>query len=166
MNHQIRISEDTMNRLKACARPFEDKDPEDVIRRLLNEHKVASGHAPSLDILQSARTPISRVPRERGAVVQIGGHQIPAVSVRDLYEQALKFLVGNHRGDLDRLLPFKTSHERYLLADKPIHPSGNPFVVPVEYRGYHMEAHKDYKNAVAHLALLVEKVGLKLRYLR
>jgi hypothetical protein len=29
-----------------------------------------------------------------------------------------------------------------------------------------MEAHKDYKNVVAHLGSLVEKLGLKLKYLR
>lgn len=168
MQHQIRVSDDTMNRLKACAEPFVDKDPEDVVRRLLDEHDSFSRkRAPSSHpLLQSARTPISRVPRERGTAVQIEGHQIQAVSVRDLYEQALKLLVGSHRADLDRILPFKTSHERYLLADKPIHPSGNPFVVPVEYHGYHMEAHKDYKNAVAHLGSLVEKLGMKLKYLR
>ena len=157
-----------MNRLKRCAEPFVDKEPEDAIRRLLDEHdNFSRKHAPSSDpLLQSTQIPTSRVPRERGTVVQIGGHQIEAVSVRDLYEQALKFLVGSHRVDLDRLLPFKTSRERYLLADKAIHPSGNPFVVPVEYHGYYMEAHKDYKNAVAHLGSLVGKLGLKLKYLR
>lgn len=168
MHHQIRVSQDTMSRLKACAEPFVDKDPEDVVRRLLDEHdNLSRMRAPSPGPrYQSGRPSIYRVPRERGTVVQIGGHQIQAVSVRDLYEQALKFLVGSHRVELDRLLPFKTSQERYLLADKPIHPSGNPFVVPVEYHGYCMEAHKDYKNAVAHLGSLVEKLGLKLKYLR
>jgi len=85
----------------------------------------------------------------------ISDHQIQAVSVSvpDLHEQALKFLVGSRRADLDRLLPLKTSRERYLLADKPV-------------RGYYMEAHKDYKNAVAHLSSLVKKSGIELKYLR
>ena len=67
--------------------------------------------------------------------------------------------------DLDRLLPFATSRERYLAATKPIHPTGNPFVVPVKYHGYYMEAHKDYKNAISHLGSLVAKLGLELKYL-
>jgi len=168
MRHQIGISDDTMKRLKACARPFVDKDPEDVVRYLLDEHEtLRSKIAWSSDLPhQSTQKSVSRIPRERGAIVQIGDHQIQAVSVRDLYEQALKFLVGGRRVDLRPLLPFRTSRERYLLADKAVHPSGNPFVVPVEYHGYYMEAHKDYKNAVAHLGSLVERLGMELRYLR
>jgi hypothetical protein len=164
---QISVSDETMNRLKACAKPFVDRDPEDVLRRLLDEHdksgrKQSSSPRPWP---QPERTPASRVPRERGADVQISGHRIQAVSVRDLYEQALRFLVDNHRAALVRLLPFRTSRQRYLVADKSTHPSGNPFVVPVEYHGFYIEAHKDYENAVKHLRAFVEKLGLKLKYL-
>jgi len=74
-------------------------------------------------------------------------------------------LVEKCKVDLDRLLPFATSRERYLAATKPIHPTGNPFVVPVKYHGYYMEAHKDYKNAISHLGSLVAKLGLELKYL-
>jgi hypothetical protein len=156
-----------MNRLKACVEPFVDKTPEDVIRRLLDEHDNSEHkHAPlTRPLRQPGPSPASRIPRERGLRAQVDRHQIQAVSVRDFYEQVLKILVNEHRVDLDRLLPFKTSHERYLLAAKPIHPSGNPFVVPVEYKGYCMEAHKDYKNAIAHLDSFVEKLGLTFKYL-
>ena len=167
MPHQIRVSDDTMNRLKAHAEPFVDKNPEDVIRRLLDEHdNHMSRQKPSSQPLrQHERTPVSRVPRERGTVVRIGGHQFQAASVRDLYEKALRLLVDKYGVGLTRLLPFPTSSERYLVADKPFHPSGNPFIVPVEYHDHYMEAHKDYNNAIRHLRSLVKKLGLELEYL-
>ena len=59
----------------------------------------------------------------------------------------------------------RTSGERFLIALKPVHPSGKPFVVQVEYRGFYMEAHKDYKNAIAHLRILCNRLGLSLNYL-
>jgi hypothetical protein len=156
-----------MNRLKACAEPFVDKSPEDVIRRLLDEReKSTPRYAPSSHpVRQHERTPASRVPRERGILVEIDGRQIQAASVRDFYEQVLRLLVDHHSVQLARLLPFKTSKRRYLVADKPVHPSGNSFVVPVEYHGHYMEAHKDYENAVAHLGSLLRKLGLELKYL-
>jgi hypothetical protein len=167
MYHQIRLSEETMNRLKNCAEPFRDKDPEDVIRRLLDAHDCSGQkhEGANSSERQLERSPISRVPRERGAEVEIDNEQIRAISVPDLYKQALKLIVDKHGSKLKRLLPFATSGERYLVADKPVHPSGNPFFIPVEYDGYFMEAHKDYKNAVRHLLLLTEKLGLQLRYL-
>lgn len=155
---QIRISEETMARLKALAEPFIDKEPEDVVRRLLDrlEHTTK----PSVQVPQP-----SRMPRERGVTIQMGNRKIQAISVRDLYAQALRVLVDEHRSSLKRLLPFKTSSERYLIAEKPIHPTGNAFVVPVEYQQHYMEAHKDYKNAVKHLELLARGLGLKVIYL-
>ena len=95
----------------------------------------------------------------------VAGRQLQATSVRHLYEEVLKILVEKYRVELDRLLPFSTSRERYLVASKPINPTANSFVVPVKYHGYYMEAHKDYKNASSHLAPLVAKPGLEHRYL-
>jgi hypothetical protein len=168
VHHQMRISEETMSRLRACAQPFVDKEPEDVVRRLLDEHEGSNGKqgsASSFRPQESERASISRLPRERGIVVQIEGHQIRAVSVSDLYKQSLKLFVDRHKSALEKFLPFSTSDRRYLVARDAVHPGGNPFVVPVEYHGYHMEAHKDYKNAVEHLRKLAKSLGLETKYL-
>jgi hypothetical protein len=176
MIHQIRISDDTMIRLKACAEPFTDKEPEDVIRRLLDEreHKAGSqrkpashgGRSETEDSMAPQLGPStkSRVPRERGVTIEIGGRQIQAPTVRELYKQALTFLVDKHEAELTQLLPFETSVQRYLVANKPKHPSGRDFVIPVPYHNYWMEAHKDYKNAVEHLGKLASKLNLSFRY--
>jgi len=172
MAQQITVSEEVFARLSRLARPFVDREPQDVIRRLLEQNEGA-GAKPSekpdsqfaRPVLPGDRSPMSRVPRERGAVVKIGYHRIEAVSVRSLYEEALKLLVADYGSKLKSVVPLKTSAERYLIAAKPIHPTGKPFVIPVEYRGFCMEAHKDYKNAVAHLRILCDRLGLGLRYL-
>ena len=174
MTHQIRISEDTMARLKACAEPFKDRDPEDVIRRLLDERDRNDGHRKQNNRSgesesEDSMTPPgsdtkSRAPRERGATIEIGGRQIRAATVPDLYKQALTFLVDKHEDKLSQLLPFKTSAERYLVANTPKHPSGKDFFIPVPYHDYWMEAHKDYKNAIEHLGKLASKLRLSFRY--
>jgi hypothetical protein len=97
--------------------------------------------------------------------VRIGERRINAVSVRALYEEALRLLVENNASELKSVVPLRTSKERFLIALEPIHPTGNPFVVPVEYRGFYMEGHKDYKNAIAHLRILCGRLGLQLQYL-
>jgi hypothetical protein len=176
--HAIQLSDETLDRLKALAEPFVDREPEDVIRRLLDSHEqktrsLAQSSSPSpvgsvsdqSDAELVERSIQSRVPRERGAEVEIDKHRIEAVSVRDLYEQVLRLLIENHKAQLTPLLPFKTSGVRYLVAKKPVHPSGRPFVVPVEYHDYFMEAHKDYKIAIEHLAKLAKKLALPFRYL-
>lgn len=170
MRHQIALSDETLGRLKMLAEPFVDKEPEDVIRRLLDDWESRSSRSLHSERAEggsttTGRSAESRVPRERGTRVQIGDHVIEAISVRDLYKQALAFLVGNYKVKLQATLPYKTSAERYLVAAEPKHPAGNPFVVPVEFRGFYIEAHKDYKNAVAHLSNLCERLSLKLTYL-
>jgi hypothetical protein len=176
--NRIHLSDATLARLKALAEPFVDTEPEHVIRRLLDSNEESLGNGsrssdsrtapqpiPLLDRPQTRNTE-SRAPRERGATFDIDGRHIQAVSVRDCYEQVLKLLVEDHRPELDRLLPFKTSRQRYLVAKANVHPNGNDFVVPVKHHGYYMEAHKDYKNAIAHLKTLVaDKLKLPFKYL-
>ncbi|MCH7735857.1 MAG: hypothetical protein IH872_00485 [Chloroflexi bacterium] len=171
MSKNILVSDKTYARLQGCVEPFVDKEPEDVIIRLLNDYENANGSA---DFRNSSRTesmggdsvlPRDRNPRERGTTVKINDHRIDAVSVRDLYKQALKYLLENHEGSLKQQIPFKTSDARYLLNTSAKHPRGNPFVIPMEYEGYYMEAHKDYKNGIAHLRRLVERLGLTFEYL-
>jgi hypothetical protein len=172
MAHQITVSDDVFGRLSKLARPFVDRKPEDVIQWLMDHYERSDRKVPPRPD-RSAATPVSpgnrttdsRVPRERGATVRIGDYKIEAVSVRSLYEEALKFFVANHSSNLRSVVPLKTSSERFLIATKPIHPTGNPFVIPVEYRGLYMEAHKDYKNAIRHLGTLCNRLGLNLDYL-
>lgn len=164
----VQISDETLDRLKSVAEPFVDKEPEDVIRRLLDDHALTSADhgrrarrkATSLVV---ERRLMRRTPRERGIIVELDGHRLQAVSVRDLYQQALAFLVEHHEAHLKAAGPFKTSNRRYLLANEPIHPSGNRFVIPVEYRGYYLEAHKDYKNGISHLRSLLRRLNLTLK---
>jgi hypothetical protein len=173
MAHQITVSDEVFERLKRLAEPFVDREPEDVLRRLLDRnesffagdgtHDKSETRLPAS--LQESVSPISRVPRERGTTVQIGDNKIDAVSVRALYGQALKLFVDRHSSKLKSVVPLKTSGQRYLIALKPVHPSGKPFVKPVEFRGFYMESHKDYKNGIAHLRILCSRLGLPLKYL-
>lgn len=155
-------------RLKKLAEPFVDREPEDVIKRLLDRGELNTGAQvgeATRDRKRTERSPTSRVPRERGARVQVGDQILEATSVRDLYEQALRFFVEHHKSKLETVVPLRTSKERFLIARDPAHPGGNPFVVPVQFRGFHMEAHKDYKNAIEHLEKLGERLGLQVTYL-
>jgi hypothetical protein len=160
MTHQITVSNEIFIRLKNLAEPFVDQ-PEDVIRRLLDGSQISDGNGKPPD----GRSPDSRVPRERGVRVRIDDKEIDGDSVRDLYKQVLELLVQNYRLELTAVLPFKTSGKRYLIARDPTHSTGNKFVVPVEVQGFHMEAHKDYKNAIAHLEKLCGRLGLDFKYL-
>lgn len=169
MSHTITISDDTFARLQNCAIPFVDTEPQDVIRRLLDLHggtlESRQPPAPPTGASEEAQHSLvsrsaARLPRQRGTTVVVDGVTISAVSVRDLYEQALKVLVDAHEQELAAVLPVRTSSQRYLVAQQDTHPNGRPFVIRVDYRGYYMEAHKDYKNAVSHLKHLVTRLGL------
>ena len=97
--------------------------------------------------------------REKGAIVKIDGILIKAKSVGDMYSQALKHLVSS--GLIKKIsLPYATSSKRNLLSDKPEHPTGNSFVIPIKHENYFMEAHKDYKNAIAHLKNMLDESGI------
>jgi hypothetical protein len=108
----------------------------------------------------------SRSPRERGITVEFGERRVVASTVADLYEQILRLLVDS--GQIMRLrpfLPYPTSSKRYLIADKPVHPNGHDFVLPIQYSGLHMETHKDYKNAVSQLSRFLAKGQIRFRVL-
>jgi hypothetical protein len=164
---QFSLPDDLFARLQALAVPLVDT-PADVVRRLVDFYeenqppaaKQWPGHGNWGGSRDQAPTLPQRAPRERGTTVEIWGHVIQAVSVRDLYERALKLLVDNgHAKRLKEIIPFRTSGQRYLIAEQPIHPAGNRFVVPVEYKGFVMEAHKDYTNAKRHLEKLIKRLG-------
>lgn len=168
MSRVIRIPESTFQRLQKLAAPLVDT-PASVIEKLLDfydtqedkdlpEIEVSGAHLP--DDLSG------RVPRQRGVTVQVDGQAIKAVSVPDLYDQILRFICDKgHIKKLKRHLPLATSSKRYLIATDPVHPNGKNFVLPVKYKGYCMEAHKDYKNGVNHLRKMLDLCGLSLSYL-
>jgi hypothetical protein len=175
MERKIAIPEDLYARLEALARPFEDREPADVIRRLIDSQasnqNSSSSFPPSPSSLASTRdAPASqvngRVPRERGATVKLNGHVLHADSVRDLYEQTLHYLSSNAAWDrVVQLAPIKTSSRRYLISKDPTHPNGNPFVIPVHHRGLYMEAHKNYQTAISQLSRLLAKCGIEFTYI-
>ena len=50
---------------------------------------------------------MERAPRERGITIEIGGHVIRAISVKELYQETLKFLVEKgHSKRLKDFVPF------------------------------------------------------------
>lgn len=174
---EVTLSDDLFARLEALTVPLVPTVP-DVIGRLLDHYErtasksrtaVPAASAPARSQVTPVlheRSTTGRSPRERGATIEIEDHQIRAVSVRDMYEQAMRYIVDKgHSKRLKPLVPLRTSSQRYLIAERPTHPNGNDFVVPARYGGYFMESHKDYRNAVKHLAQLTDKLGLKLRYL-
>lgn len=167
----IEVSSALLDRLESLAGPL--FSPSDVIERLINQAQpnldpgnfVASIGAPGRthDMDGSGQPP--RAPRSRGAEIEINGQRMTAVSVPDMYLQVLKLLVDEkHIEKLDPRIPFKTSNQRYLIAKSPVHPNSNQFVKPVEYRGYFMEAHKNYENAMSGLSRFLRSVGIKIRY--
>ena len=105
----------------------------------------------------------NRSPRQRGISVTIDGRKFSAMSVSDLYDQVLKYLYENKLIEkLKPYLPYATSRKRYLISIEPVHPQGNQFVVPIEYKGYYMEAHKSYHTAITCLTDLLGLIGLSL----
>lgn len=97
--------------------------------------------------------------------IEIDGHVIRAISVKEMYQETLRYLLDNgHAKRVKDLVPFSTSSLRYLIADRPVHPNRKDFVVPVKCGGYFMEAHKSYKTGIEHLSRFVARMGLKLKY--
>lgn len=179
MSRVVRISETSFQRLQKLAVPLEDT-PSSVIERLLDFYDSQSNpdtykkeplpaltQVPRMDGARQKEdyALLNRTPRQRGAIVEIGGKRFNVGSLADLYNQVLRFLDAN--GQLDKLkpyLPIATSNKRYSIAALPVHPRGNEFVRPVEYLGYFMEAHQDYKNGIISLRRILNRLGLSLSY--
>ena len=82
-----------------------------------------------------------------------------------MYRQVLQWLVDGKRLEkVQASIPFRTSKQRYLIAKSPKHPSGNDFVSEVKYKGYYMEAHKNYENALSGLKQFLEPHGYSVSY--
>ncbi len=179
MSRVVRISETSFQRLQKLAVPLEDTTTS-VIERLLDfydsqntldpykkEPLPAHTRVPQMDGARQKEdyALLHRTPRQRGAIVEIGGKRFDAGSLSDLYSQVLRFLDAN--GQLDKLksyLPIATSKVRYVIAAKPLHPNGRGFIRPVEYLGYFMESHQDYKNGIRSLRRILNHLGLSISY--
>lgn len=160
----IDVSAAVLRRLETLGGPL--FRPSEVIERLLDQ---VAGRASVLGETGGtqplADTARPRVPRSRGVDLSIDSHRISAVSVPDMYVQVLKWLVdGKHLEKVQGSIPFRTSKQRYLIAKSPKHPSGNDFVSEVKYKGYYMEAHKNYENALSGLKQFLEPHGYKVSY--
>jgi hypothetical protein len=166
MTKTICISEEVYARLEALARPFEDREPEDVIRRLLDGESVkekAKVHCGGYGL----KTDIVRTPRERGTIVELDDSRISATTVPDLFTKVMEFINSKGLWDkLESMAPYNTSAKRYLFAKNPIHPKGNDFFVELKYRNMYFEAHKNYETAIKQLDRLLSQLDIKFKYVR
>ena len=177
----IRISQSIFERLQKLAVPLEDT-PADVIERLLDFYdanqkqetstweKAGNQVEPSsVDYVKTRKAvkgPSDRAPRQRGVTIKINGQKFRADTLAELYYEVLRFVCDiGHIEKLKPHLPLPTSRKRYLIATEPVHPNGREFVAPVEYNGYYMESHKDYKNGINHLRKMLNVCELSLIYI-
>lgn len=166
MAKTITLSDEVFSRLQALARPFEDREPEDVIRRLLDGDSVKSVRNPSS---RNAVTDLNiiRSPRERGVVVKLNGERISASTVPDLCTKIMEFIYSKGLwSQFEKLAPYKTSTKRYLFSETPKHPLGNDFFVPLKHRNIYMEAHKNYATTIKQLGRLLSQLGIEFEYIR
>ncbi|MEJ1392970.1 MAG: hypothetical protein RPU64_02040 [Candidatus Sedimenticola sp. (ex Thyasira tokunagai)] len=162
----ISLSDEVFARLEALARPFEDREPEDVIRRLLDGGSATNVAKPGSRSTTSESV-VVRAPRERGAVVELNGDRISATTVPDLCTKVMEFIYSKGLwSQFESLAPYKTSAKRYLFAKSPKHPQGNDFFVPLKYRNMYMEAHKNYETTIKQLGRLLSQLGITFEYVR
>jgi len=162
----ISLSDEVYARLEALARPFEDRDPEDVIRRLLDDGS-AKGIAKPSGRSSTSEPVVVRVPRERGTVVELNGDRISATTVPDLCTKVMEYIYSKGLwSQFENLAPYKTSAKRYLFAKSPKHPQGNDFFVPLKYQNMYLEAHKNYETTIKQLGRLLSQLGITFKYVR
>jgi predicted CopG family antitoxin len=162
----ISISDDVYARLEALSRPFEDRAPEDVIRRLLDCGSTNDVAKPSGGRTTSELA-VVRTPRERGTVVELNGDRISATTVPDLCAKVMEFIYAKGLwNQFEGLAPYRTSAKRYLFAKTPKHPQGNDFFVQLKYKNIYMEAHKNYETTIKQLGRLLFQLGITFKYIR
>ena len=168
MTRTITIPDDLYAHLGTLARPFQDKEAADVIRWLVESKAGSTQQAEktlATPVLSDPGEIKGRAPRERGAIVDLGGVAIKAHTVPDLCAQVMEFLYAKGHGkQLLELAPYSTSAQRYLFAKTPFHPNRNDFVSPIKCHGLYIETHKNYKTSIGQLARLSSKCGIKLTY--
>lgn len=172
MTKVIRINSQVFERLQKYAVPLVDT-PASVIEKLLDFHDAQSGigKPSNLNNTRKEREPNpdtflkDRVSRERGITIKIGDYAIKADSVSDMYSQVLQFLYEKkYLKNLE--IPLKTGTKRYLISKYPVHPSKKDFVIPVEFKGFYMEAHKSYDTAINDLRKMLNLCSLTLEVVK
>ena len=138
------------------------EEEKDLALQLLDKHKEA------FEAIQEAlsdTTDISLVPvtaKSRELKLLVNDSLIQGNTVPAFYKAALKFMVENIK-NVDQHLPYATSNKRYLIAKNKKHPNGTEFRVPVQYKGYYMEAHKSYEQAIKALAKFFKLFNFNIR---
>jgi hypothetical protein len=174
MSTNIKISDEIFERLQKLAVPLVDTF-ESVLERLINsyeshQNEIISPLPPS-SIPDKAEHKgldglLRRYPRQKGVTIKICDEVFEARSVPDLYGKVLDYLC--QKAYIEKLkphLPLATSRQRYLVSQNPVHPNGNKFFNLVEYKGYFMEAHKDYDTGIKDLCKVLDYCGLTLSYI-
>ena len=165
----MRIPTSTFERLQALAVPLVDTLGS-VVEKLLDFYDNHQGEAELKEVVRSSKISKNshiheRGPRQRGGKIIID-RQTYEGSVSEVYEKVLKHMFDHgYLTKLKSYLPLKTSSKRYLISNSPVHPNGNEFVVPVSYRGYYLEAHKSWENAVNCLQKLSDLSGFSFSYI-
>lgn len=133
-------------------------EEKELAEELYDRHKEAfdailTAIAPTVDIGSSGK-----ITEKKRLVIKINGNVIQGNSVSGLYEAALRHIVKNDIA-FESELPYETSNKRYLISKTPQHQGGNPFRVPVEYKGFFMEAHKSRNQAMKDLIRFLKRLG-------
>lgn len=96
-------------------------------------------------------------------ILVIDGHKIEGESVPKFYENVLEYIETKNI-ITQMTIPFSTGNRRYLIAEKAIHPNGNPFRVPVwsKDESLVMEAHKSRAQALKDVTKLFVEANISI----
>jgi len=93
--------------------------------------------------------------------IKVGNTIFSEPSISKLYQRVLRFLDdGGYLNNIE--LPIASGAKRYLLAREPYHQQGNPFLKPVDHKGYYMEANKSRNSGLSDISKLLNACGLSL----
>jgi hypothetical protein len=139
--------------------PFAVTDEEkELAQELYDQHREAfeaiqAALADTADLFfMSSSTPKTPL------FLRVDGNDVSGSSVPELFQKVLHYVVSNNLID-ENLLPYVTSAKRYLLSKAPLHPGEKPFRMPVEFRGYYMEAHKSRIQALKDATRFLKRLG-------
>lgn len=147
----IDIAQDSLNDLGKTDEGLADKLQFFIDRFVPNNEEAAN---------PAAKTKTAKTAGQKRKPIEfyINDQSFEAKNIPEMYQKALEYLVDARMLD-DLSLPVATGEKRYILAKEPIHPTGKPFLTPVEYKGFLMEAHNNRAAAIAQLRKLIESVS-------
>jgi len=96
--------------------------------------------------------------------VEINGHVFSEKSLSVLFRQVLEYLVDNNLLNSIQI-PWGESKSRIILTNdpNPIHPNGRAYFVPIEYKGYTLEAHYSRDKGLAIMKKLCNDIGVSFK---